>query len=217
MPFFHVQIRIDFGGDLMKYFYAYISNTEMSASFIVQKIKENKLTISKDCIYIDINNDIQWNKLKRILKENDELYIYDILYFADDINQSKERLLYLKEFSIVLKILNETILIIDQVLNAMEFVQKTMRKNIYEKQMKGIHRALEKKRTGEGEYGRPKILLPDDFEDNIKKIMKKEMKHEDYREKLGFKRSTYFKFVKDLKDSWKQQELERSLRKDGKN
>ncbi|EFP60480.1 hypothetical protein DWW36_06350 [Erysipelotrichaceae bacterium AF15-26LB] len=198
----------------MKYFYSYLYNG-LSASFTIQLIDDNKLSISKECIYIDINNGIQWNKLKKILKENDELYIYDILYFADEINQFKERLLYLKELNIELKILNETILIIDQILNTTEFVQKTMRKNIYEKQMEGIHRALEKKKSGEGEYGRPKIILPKDFEDNIKKIMRKEMKHEDYREQLGFKRSTYFKFVKDLKDSWKQQELERSLNKSG--
>ena len=104
----------------------------------------------------------------------------------------------------------------EQMLNLIDFVRDTQRKQIYDKQMEGIQRALEKKRKGEGDYGRPKITLPADFEANIKRIMRKEMKHEDYREKLGFKRSTYFKFVKDLKDSWKQQELERSLKKDGK-
>lgn len=36
--------------------------------------------------------------------------------------------------------------------------------------------------------------------------MRKEMKHEDYQKQLGFKRSTYFKMVKEVRDSWKTQE-----------
>ena len=53
------------------------------------------------------------------------------------------------------------------------------------------------------------MVLPDDFEDNIRKIMRKEMKHEDYQQQLGFKRSTYFKMVKELRDGWKEEEEKR--------
>lgn len=203
------------GGDSMEYFYSYLNSEEIHR-IIQTKLARDYPKISEDYIYIDVNDCAQWLNLENIISHDDKLYIYEINYLADEPNCFINRLLFLKKYNIQLKILNETIIDIEQVLKTTEFVQSTIRKSIYDKQMEGIHKALEKKRNGTGDYGRPKITLPDDFEANIKKIMRKEMKHEDYREKLGFKRSTYFKFVKDLKDSWKQQELERSLRKDGK-
>ena len=149
------------------------------------------------------------------LEMKDELYVYRLSAIAADGNTLFVRLTHLKDKDITIRLLDDSDLNVEQMLNLIDFVRDTQRKQIYDKQMEGIQRALEKKRKGEGDYGRPKITLPADFEVNIKKIMRKEMKHEDYREKLGFKRSTYFKFVKDLKDSWKQEELERSLGKDG--
>ena len=199
----------------MEYFYSYLNGEDIHRK-LQDKLVRDYPKISKDCIYIDVNDCAQWLNLKNIICHDDKLYIYEINYLADEPSCFKNRLLFLKKYNIQLKILNETIVDIEQILKTTEFVQSTIRKSIYDKQMEGIHKALEKKRNGTGDYGRPKITLPDDFEANIKKIMRKELKHEDYRERLGFKRSTYFKFVKDLKDSWKQQELERSLRKDGK-
>lgn len=198
----------------MKYFYSYLDSEETLRE-LQSKLAINCPVFSEDFIFIDVDDCKQWFNLKNTIHYNDELYIYEIAYLANEPNCFKNRLLFLNENNIQLKILNETIIDIAQVLKTTEFVQSTIRKSLYDKQMEGIHKALEKKRKGEGDYGRPKIMLPADFEANIKKIMRKEMKHEDYREKLGFKRSTYFKFVKDLKDSWKQQELERSLSEDG--
>lgn len=65
---------------------------------------------------------------------------------------------------------------------------------------------MKKKELGEGAYGRPRLDLPEDFEENIKAIMRKEMSHEVYREKIGMKRSTYYKYVKLFKDRWKQEQ-----------
>ena len=145
-----------------------------------------------------------------------QLYSYDMSCMASDGNLLFDNLSELRKQKIVLKLLNGTSLNLEQLLSVINFVKTTQRKQVHEKQMEGIQKALENKKNGKGEYGRPKITLPSDFEDNIKKIMRKEMRHEDYREKLGLKRSTYFKFVKDLKDSWKQKELERGLNNNGK-
>ena len=97
---------------------------------------------------------------------------------------------------------------LEQMLQLIDFVTGTIRKRNYALQLEGIQKALEKKRNGEGSYGRPKMVLPQDFEENIRKIMRKEMKHEDYQKQLGFKRSTYFKMVKELRDGWKAQDEE---------
>ena len=199
----------------MKYFYAY-ATTEAECEAIHTIVLHSDLNIQETSIYIDNNRYDAWNQLIANLEMKDELYVYKLSSIAADGNTLFVHLTYIKNKDITITLLDDSDLNTEQMLTLIDFVRDTQRKQIYDKQMKGIQRALEKKRNGEGDYGRPKITLPADFEVNIKKIMRKEMKHEDYREKLGFKRSTYFKFVKDLKDSWKQQELERSLRKDGK-
>ncbi len=199
----------------MKYFYAY-TTTEAECEAIHTIVLHSDLNIQEAFIYIDNNRYDAWEQLMATLEMKDELYVYRLSAIAADGNTLFVRLTHLKDKDITIRLLDDSDLNLEQILNLIDFVRKTQRKQIYDKQMEGIQRALEKKRKGEGDYGRPKITLPADFEVNIKKIMRKEMKHEDYREKLGFKRSTYFKFVKDLKDSWKQEELERSLGKDGK-
>ncbi len=198
----------------MKYFYAY-ATTEAECEAIHSIVSNSDLNIQEAFIYIDNNRYDAWEQLFSKLEMKDELYVYELSSIAEDGNTLFVHLTHLKDKSVTIKLLDGSDLNTEQMLDLIGFVRETQRKQIYDKQMEGIQRALEKKRKGEGDYGRPKITLPADFEDNIKRIMRKEMKHEDYREKLGFKRSTYFKFVKDLKDSWKQQELERSLRKDG--
>lgn len=198
----------------MKYFYAY-ATTEAECEAIHTIVLHSDLNIQEAFIYIDNNRYDAWEQLMATLEMKDELYVYRLSAIAADGNTLFVRLTHLKDKDITIRLLDDSNLNLEQILNLIDFVRKTQRKQIYDKQMEGIQRALEKKRKGEGDYGRPKITLPADFEANIKKIMRKEMKHEDYREKLGFKRSTYFKFVKDLKDSWKHEELERSLGKDG--
>lgn len=194
--------RIKRRGVQVNYFYAYLNDDKTP---VLSQIDFNKIDIGKDDIYIDSENLERWNSLKPILKNQDTLYIYDITWFADNANQLKEKLSFLFEKSINLKLLDGVNLNVQQLLNTVDFVKTTLNKYFYGKQMEGIQRALEKKKKGEGNYGRPKIILPEDFEDKIKKIMKKEMKHEDYRAQLGYKRSTYFKFVKEVKESWKKQ------------
>lgn len=198
----------------MKYFYAY-ATTDAECEAIYSIALHSDLNIQEAFIYIDNNRYDAWEQLMATLEMKDELYVYRLSAIAADGNTLFVRLTHLKDKDITIRLLDDSNLNLEQILNLIDFVRKTQRKQIYDKQMEGIQRALEKKRKGEGDYGRPKITLPADFEANIKKIMRKEMKHEDYREKLGFKRSTYFKFVKDLKDSWKHEELERSLGKDG--
>ena len=199
----------------MKYFYAY-ATTDAECEAIHTIVLHSDLNIQEAFIYIDNNRYDAWEQLMATLEMKDELYVYRLSAIAADGNTLFVHLTHLKDRDITIRLLDDSDLNLEQILNLIDFVRKTQRKQIYDKQMEGIQRALEKKRKGECDYGRPKITLPADFEVNIKKIMRKEMKHEDYREKLGFKRSTYFKFVKDLKDSWKQEELERSLGKDGK-
>ena len=119
------------------------------------------------------------------LEMKDELYVYRLSAIAADGNTLFVHLTHLKDRDITIRLLDDSDLNLEQILNLIDFVRKTQRKQIYDKQMEGIQRALEKKRKGEGDYGRPKITLPADFEVNIKKIMRKEMKQEELERSLG--------------------------------
>ena len=135
------------GGDFMEYLYSYLNGEDIHRK-LQDKLVRDYPKISKDCIYIDVNDCAQWLNLKNIICHDDKLYIYEINYLADEPSCFKNRLLFLKKYNIQLKILNETIVDIEQILKTTEFVQSTIRKSIYDKQMEGIHKALEKKRNG---------------------------------------------------------------------
>ena len=162
----------------MNYFYTYVEDEQEVSS--LQQIQTEMQRKNAAVCFFDYGSTAQWEQLQAVWKQSDILYIQDIAHSVD----------------------------LEQMLQLIDFVTGTIRKRNYALQLEGIQKALEKKRNGEGSYGRPKMVLPQDFEENIRKIMRKEMKHEDYQKQLGFKRSTYFKMVKELRDGWKAQDEE---------
>lgn len=181
----------------MKYFYACLPNEKDLNSNLIEGI-------SKECVYIDQvgQENKHWSELLKVLQKNDELSISSIDQIAfEDVNL-KSKLKSLKKLNVELFDGNDEKLNIDTLLQLIDFVEIGRKNRVKKLQKKGIDKALEKKYKGEGRFGRPNISVPDDFEENIKKITEKKMSHDVYRESLGMKRSTYYKLVKDIKDSW---------------
>ena len=92
----------------MEYFYSYLNGEDIHRK-LQDKLVRDYPKISKDCIYIDVNDCAQWLNLKNIICHDDKLYIYEINYLADEPSCFKNRLLFLKKYNIQLKILNEII------------------------------------------------------------------------------------------------------------
>ena len=69
-------------------------------------------------------------------------------------------------------------------------------------QRAGIKRALERKKQGVGSYGRPRITLPDDFEQELKKKIDNKESLASYCEEIRMKKSTFYKWVKVYQKSW---------------
>ena len=184
----------------MEYFYAYLPK-EKKRDLIV-----NSLEGMPSCrIFIDDQedqDDKKWNILINKLKENDKLKIPSIDCISSEELSLKVKLKTLKDLHAQLLTLNDEDLDIDTLLQLIDFVEISRKKRVKKLQREGIDKALEKKYKGEGAFGRPRIKLPDDFGENIKKIMRREMSHDEYRTKLGIKRSTYYKLVKEEKESW---------------
>ena len=182
----------------MEYFYAYLPNKNDKEAVL------NSLNLKKNQIYIDDteNDDIKWNDLIKKLKNNDKLLVPSIDCMSSEDVSLKDKLQTLKAIHAQLLTMDEEDVDVDIMLQLMEFIEVSRRNRVRKLQREGIDKALEKKYKGEGRFGRPRVQVPVDFEENIKKIMRKELSHDAYREQLGMKRSTYYKVVKEVKDSW---------------
>ena len=190
----------------MEYFYAL---TDQNNDII--RMCEEKLKLEKQQVYIDHEESEEWKELMATIKEFDKLYVPSFSMFSPDEEELKIRLSELKELRAKLYLMEENQDIdIDVLLDMLDYVENAKKRRLAVKQREGIQKALEKKQQGEGAYGRPKLNLPEDFEEVQKRIMRKEMNHESYRAKIGMKRSTYYKYVKMIRDQWKEEELNKA-------
>lgn len=64
----------------------------------------------------------------------------------------------------------------------------------------GIERALQKKYEGNGTYGRPKIILPDGFDEKVKECFENKHPLSDYCEEIEMKKSTFYKYAKKIQE-----------------
>ena len=190
----------------MEYFYALTDDQNT-----IIHMYEEQLKIKPSQVFIDYekaNNHQVWENLMATLKEFDKLYVPSFHMFSPDEEELKIRLERLRELQAKLYLMDEQQDIdIDVLLDMLDYVESVKKRRMSMKQREGIQKALEKKQLGEGSYGRPKLDLPEDFEECQRLIIKKQLSHESYRAKIGMKRSTYYKYVKQVRDQWKIQEL----------
>lgn len=72
-----------------------------------------------------------------------------------------------------------------------EYIIDLNRKKMKECQHRGIQKALQRKSEGKGNYGRPSIDLPNDFEEQIRKRLVDREALSEYQKELNIKRSTF--------------------------
>lgn len=178
----------------MEYFYAFLPDGSQQNEVL------KSVPLSKERIYVDHeNDDTNWLHLMRDIKKNDRVIIPSIEMLSSEENKIKEKLETIRDLHLQLFSIDKKQIDVILLLDFMKFVNNTRKKKAKELQRIGIEKALEKKQKGEGNFGRPKIKRPDDFEANLDRIFKKEMTHELYRNRLGMKRSTYYKLVHEYK------------------
>lgn len=59
--------------------------------------------------------------------------------------------------------------------------------------------ALQRKYEGERHYGRPKIILPDGFDERVKECFENKHPLSDYCEEIEMKKSTFYKYANSIK------------------
>lgn len=179
----------------MKYFYACLSDYNQT-----EKVMSDS-NFSSSQAYIDFERDNEkWNSLLNVVQKDDVITIPSLRMFSFEEQDIKSKFEMIKECNLNLYNNDGKLIDVDLLLEFMVFAYESRKKKARELQRVGIEKALKKKEKGEGGFGRPRIEMPKDFEENLDRIFNKEMTHEAYRSLLGMKRSTYFKLVHEYKE-----------------
>lgn len=192
----------------MKYAYIRVStekqNIDRQYALLSQYVDNNH-------IYIDKESGKDFNrknsqKLKKILKNGDELYIKSIDRLGRNYNLITDEFRYLsKTIEVVIYVLdmpfintfnevidNDTLrnFVIDLVLQILSFIAENERNNIKERQLEGIKIAKLKGKH----LGRPKLIIPTNFSYIINKVNNKELKLNEALKILKISKTTYYKY-----------------------
>ena len=193
----------------MQYGYVRVSTTTQN---IERQIDEMyKLGLIEKQIFIDKQSgkDFErpnYKKLKKRLKENDLLIIKSI----DRLGRNYEMIIeewadITKNIKANIQVLDFPLLdtrsevdnlvgkfIADIVLQVLSFVAQNERENIRQRQAEGIRLAKER-----GIHlGRPKYILPSNFEEIAKKFINNEITHIDAIKTLNMSKSTFYKYIR---------------------
>lgn len=192
----------------MKYAYIRVStekqNIDRQYALLSQYVDNNHIYIDKESGK-DFNQK-NYQKLKKILKNGDELYIKSIDRLGRNYNLITDEFRYLsKTIGVVIYVLdmpfintfnevidNDTLcnFVIDLVLQILSFIAENERNNIKERQLEGIKIAKLKGKH----LGKPKLIIPTNFSSIINKVNNKELKLNEALKILKISKTTYYKY-----------------------
>jgi len=190
--------------------YGYVRVSTVTQNIDRQMDEMYKLGLSDNEIFIDKQSGKDFNRekyqeLRNILKKNDILIIKSIDRLGRDYN------MIIEEWHYITKIVEADILVInmplldtrndatnlvgkfisDIVLQILSFVAETERENIRQRQAEGIRLAKER-----GVHmGRPKYVLPDNFNEVAVSYLRREINCSDAVKILNMARGTFLKYV----------------------
>ncbi len=158
-------------------------------------------------VYVLDRNDYQLKENE--LQEGDCLNIEKLSALGNCLSEMSNALLCLIDRNVSLS-LNDKVADIQfllTILNEINSIQ-LQEKEMYQKnRMEGIRRALEKKKSGEGTYGRPRVIIPDDFKKQILLCRSRNIPLDVYRRKLKMKRSTFYKYAREYENQIEKGEM----------
>lgn len=195
----------------MKYGYVRVSTAQQHIDRQIDALLE--LGLDKSCIYIDYESGKDFNrqnykKLIRKLKKDDLVIIKSIDRLGRDYN------MIIDEWRLITKEKEADIMVIDMplldtriegknlvgkfisdiVLQVLSFVAQNERETMRVRQAEGIKTA---KARGV-KFGRPRIILPNNFEIVAKQYLNKEITNKKACEILGMTRGSFFRYLKEL-------------------
>ena len=200
---------------MRKFFYARVSSKDQSLER--QVIQAKKLGIEEDFIFLETasGNDFkrpEYQLLKRMLRENDILYIKSL----DRLGRNKQMIL--EEWNEIIKVKKTNIVILDMplldttkyknmngieslissiILELLSYMAEDERIRIRERQKEGIKIAL-----GNGvKFGRKKINVGENFEDIYKEWKDGKITARKAMKILNLKNNTFYRRVKEYENN----------------
>lgn len=194
--------------------YGYVRVSSLTQNIYRQMDEMYKYGLNNKNIYVDKQSGkdferANYQKLKKKLKKDDLLIIksidrlgrnYDMIMNEwADITKNIGCDIYVIDFPLLdTRIEGKNLVgkfIADIVLQILSFVAQNERENIRQRQAEGIRLAKER-----GVHmGRPKYILPNNFEDVVKKYRNKEITNMQAIDILKMNRGTFFKYAKEYK------------------
>lgn len=190
--------------------YGYVRVSTVPQNIDCQMDELQRVGLSPKQIYIDKQSGKDFNrekyqKLKRKLKKSDLLIVKSIDRLGRDYQ------MIIEEWHHITKIIEADILVVDMplldtrndisnligrfisdiVLQILSFVTETERENIKTRQAEGIRLA----KSRGVHMGRPKYVLPDNFNEVATSYLKREIKCHDAAKLLNMARGTFLKYV----------------------
>lgn len=89
-----------------------------------------------------------------------------------------------------------------------EYLLLIIKNQMKRNQSEGIKRKLKEKAEGCGEYGRPKMVLPDDFEQQVKNCYSQDRPLLQYCREIRMKQSTFYRYAKEIIENEKNKEIQ---------
>lgn len=195
----------------MKYGYVRVSTAQQHIDRQIDALLE--LGLDKSCIFIDYESGKDFNrrnykKLIRKLKKDDLVIIKSIDRLGRDYN------MIIDEWRLITKEKEADIMVIDMplldtriegknlvgkfisdiVLQVLSFVAQNERETMRIRQAEGIKTA---KARGV-KFGRPRIILPSNYEEIARQYLNKEITNKKACEILGMTRGSFFRYLKIL-------------------
>lgn len=151
--------------------------------------------------FINLKNKTKesWSIALHDLKQGDRVRIYNFSEVNRESVEIEELLNLCRNKGADLYVDDEKVNI-NAILKILNIYVEDRMKEIKKSQREGIEKALEKKRLGIGSYGRPSVIPPDDFLENIKRESQIRSGLENYRKRIGMKKSTFYKKIKELRE-----------------
>ena len=194
--------------------YGYIRVSTREQNEDRQRLALAALPVPEENIYMDKQSGKdferpQYRRLVRRLRRDDLLYVKSIDRLGRNYSEILEQWRMLtKEKGVDIAVLDMPLLdtrrgkdlmgtfLSDIVLQVLSFVAENERDNIRQRQAEGIRAA----RMRGVRFGRPKIALPDDFEEIVYLWQQGELQSKEAIAISGLKYSTFYKKVKELED-----------------
>ncbi|WP_432356017.1 recombinase family protein [Sporosarcina sp. A2] len=195
-----------------KFGYIRVSSKDQNEGRQLDAMK--KLDINERDIYLDKQSGknferVNYQLLKRIIRKGDVLYIHSL----DRFGRNKEEIL--QEWNDLTKNIEADIVVMDMplldttqykdsmgtfiadlVLQILSWMAEEERERIRKRQREGIDLALQ----NGVQFGRPKVLLSEEFKEVYRKWKAKELTAVQAMQEAGVKKTSFYKLVKALED-----------------